>query len=102
MRFVLTHLREADGPLTSRQITEAWCAGRGLEADDATYAALRKRIGACIKTCVGKGLAKDRGWTRDHGVIGPYELWGIVGQRRPAPEGPPVRYAAVCQAELSD
>ncbi len=78
MRFVLTQLREADGPLTSRQITEAWCADRGLAADDATYATLRKRIGACIKACVGKGLVEDRGWTRDHGVTGPYQLWGMA------------------------
>lgn len=60
-RFVLAALREADGPLTSRQITEAWCTDRGLEADEATLTTLRKRIGACIKGCVERGLVEDRG-----------------------------------------
>lgn len=76
-RFVLNRIREASGPLTSRQITEMWVADRGLVADEATYAALRKRIGACIKSCVGQGLIEDRGWTKDHGVNGPYKLWAL-------------------------
>ena len=74
-RFVLDCLREADQPLTSRQITEAWAADRGLVCDDATYATLRKRIGACIKGCRDQGLVEDHGWTRDHDGNGPYKLW---------------------------
>ena len=76
-RFVLGQFREATGPLTSRQITEAWAADRGLAADDATYAILRKRIGACIKGCVSQGLIEDVGWTTDHGENGPYKLWQL-------------------------
>lgn len=76
-RFVLTALREADGPLTSRQITERWTADRGLVCDDATYATLRKRIGACIKGCRDQGLIEDHGWTRDHDGNGPYKLWAL-------------------------
>jgi hypothetical protein len=34
-RFVLGMFREATAPLTSRMITEAWAADRGLTADDA-------------------------------------------------------------------
>jgi hypothetical protein len=76
-RFVLNAVREADGPLTSRQITEMWAVDRGLAADEATLVTLRKRIGACIKACVAQGLVEDTGWTMDHGENGPYKLWTI-------------------------
>ena len=74
-KFVLTSFREATAPLTSRQITEMWVADRGLVADEATYTTIRKRIGACIKTCVTQGLIEDRGWTDNHDENGPYKLW---------------------------
>ena len=76
-RFVLNAFREADGPLTSRQITEMWAEDRGLSADDATLAILRKRIGSCIKGCLNQGLIEDCGWTKDHGENGPYKLWRL-------------------------
>lgn len=76
-RFVLNTMREATAPLTSRQITEAWVADRGLAADDATVTAIRKRIGACIKSCVGQGLIEECGWTEDHDAFGPYKLWQL-------------------------
>ena len=76
-RFVLSTLREATAPLTSRQITELWVADRGLVADEATYTTIRKRVGACIKTCVDQGLVEDRGWTTDHDMNGPYKLWQL-------------------------
>jgi len=74
-RFVLKCLREASGPLTSRDITEMWAADRGLQADEATLTTLRKRIGACITTLLHKGLVRDCGWTEDHGESGPYKRW---------------------------
>ena len=77
-RFVLNSFREADGPLTSRQITEMWCADRGLKADETTLNTIRKRIGACIKSCVGQGLIEDQGWTEKHDANGPYKLWVLV------------------------
>lgn len=76
-RFVLGCLREAHEPITSRQITEAWAEDRGLVADDATLATLRKRVGACIKTCVNQGLVESVGVTTDHGEYGPYKLWKL-------------------------
>ncbi|WP_026757282.1 hypothetical protein [Sediminimonas qiaohouensis] len=76
-RFVLNAFREADGPLTSRQITEMWAEDRGLVADDATLSLIRKRIGACIKSCVGQGLIEEVGVTTDHGEYGPYKLWAL-------------------------
>lgn len=78
-RFVLAAFREADGPLTSRQITEMWAADRELAADEATFTTLRKRIGACIKVCaLRRGLVEDRGWTTDHAENGPYKLWALA------------------------
>ena len=79
-RFILNTFREATEPLTSRQITEMWAADRGLAADEATLNTLRKRIGACIKTCVNQGLIEERGWTDDHDPNGPYKLWVLKGQ----------------------
>jgi hypothetical protein len=76
-RFILNRFREAPAPLTSRQITELWVADRGLVADEATYATIRKRIGAAIKTCVGQGLIEECGWTEDHDAYGPYKLWQL-------------------------
>ena len=77
-RFVLSTLREASEPMTSRQITELWVADRGLTADEATLTTIRKRIGACIKTCVNQGLIEDQGWTKQHDANGPYKLWRVV------------------------
>lgn len=76
-RFVLNQLREASEPLTSRQITEAWVADRGLSPDEATVTILRKRVGACLKTCENQGLAEGAGATTDHGEFGPYKLWRL-------------------------
>lgn len=77
-RFVLKCLREANEPLTSRQITELWVQDRGLSADEATYNTIRKRIGACIKTCASQGLVRECGLTTDHGEYGPYKLWEVA------------------------
>ena len=76
-RFILSAFREATGPLTSRQIAEMWVSDRDLVADEATYTTIRKRIGACIKTCVGQGLIEECGWTEDHDANGPYKLWKL-------------------------
>lgn len=76
-RFVLSTLRQATEPMTSRQITELWLRDRGLNADDATVTAIRKRIGACIKGCVDQGLIVSTGQTTDHGEFGPYKLWQL-------------------------
>jgi len=76
-RFVLTTLRTSDRPLTSRDISTAWAADRGLSADEPTLVILRKRIGACVKTCVTQGLVECAGQTTDHDQNGPYKLWRI-------------------------
>lgn len=76
-RFVLSALRQSSEPLTSRQITSLWLADRGLDANHETYLVIRKRIGACIKTCVNQGLVESVGLTRDHDELGPYKLWAL-------------------------
>ncbi len=55
-RFVLDQLKAAAGPITSRDITEAWIAARGLRTDDATLVLLRKRVGACLTTLKAAGV----------------------------------------------
>ncbi len=77
-RFVLNTLRESDGPMTSRQLTELWVSDRGLRADEATLNAIRKRIGACIKACKEQGVVKDVGLTVNHDPNGPYKLWTVT------------------------
>ncbi|MEL6283814.1 MAG: hypothetical protein AAFQ73_13830 [Pseudomonadota bacterium] len=79
-RFVLSTLRTASEPMTSREICQLWAADRGLVADEATLTILRKRIGACIKSCVHQGLVESVGQTRDHDQNGPYKLWRIKNQ----------------------
>ncbi len=76
-RFVLNIIRESETPLTSRQIAEAWLLDRGLVADDQTVTTIRKRIGACIKSCVNQGLIESTGMTTEHDGYGPYKLWQL-------------------------
>lgn len=71
-RFVLGKLREASGPLTSRQLADMWCKDRGLVAKDSTVSMLRKRIGATLKALHNKGLVRQDGHV--HGLIG----WRLV------------------------
>lgn len=67
-RFILAKLREASGPLTSRQLADMWCLDRGLTAKASTVSMLRKRIGATLVTLHSKGLVQQE----DHvlGLIG--------------------------------
>lgn len=77
-KFVLDTLRESSEPLTSRQITELWVQDRGLRADEQTLSAIRKRIGACIKTCVTQKLVEQAGTApADDRGYGPYKTWRI-------------------------
>ncbi len=71
-RFVLNMLREAKGPITSRQITEEWLAQRGLRTDDATFVLIRKRIGACLTALKEDDLAEGVG------LLGDYKAWRLV------------------------
>jgi hypothetical protein len=68
-RFVMATLREAPGPLTSMQITDAWLEARGLRTDDDTRVVIRKRIGASLislraaRTLANQGVFDGhKGW----------------------------------------
>ncbi len=75
-RFVLGVLRAATGPLTSRQIAQAWAKARGLDGSDATLVILTKRIGATLRALQAKGTVRQDG--HRGGLIG----WRIA---TPAP-----------------
>jgi hypothetical protein len=70
-RFVLAYLRDATEPATSRQMTEAWIAQRGLDADPETFVLLRKRLGACLTAL------KARGMVREVPLPGDYKGWEL-------------------------
>jgi len=72
--FVFKFLREATGPVTSKDITTAWLVARNLRTDDATYVIIRKRIGACLTKLKEQGLIT---WA---GTDGEYKTWGVVGK----------------------
>jgi len=75
--FVISFLRRNPGFHTSKTITEAWIADRGLRADEATYVILRKRLGACLTNLRADGLAANGP------MDGEYKTWGRPD--RPAP-----------------
>ena len=60
-RFILSKLREAREPMTSRQLADLWCQDRGLQAKDSTVSMLRKRIGATLNALHHKGLVQQDG-----------------------------------------
>jgi hypothetical protein len=70
-RFVLDRLKEATGPITSRDIAEAWVSDRGLNADDGTLVMIRKRVGACLTSLANQKMVASTeligqhlGWLR--------------------------------------
>jgi hypothetical protein len=70
-RFVLTALRQASEPITSRELTEGWCTERGLKTDDATFVIIRCRIGACLTALKNQGLVQGAG------MVGEYVGWRL-------------------------
>lgn len=71
-RFARGFLRDHPGFHTSRAITGAWIAARGLKADEATYVILRKRTGACLGVAVHDGLLVQGP------IVGEFKTWGIA------------------------
>jgi anti-sigma factor RsiW len=67
-RFIMRLLREASGPLTSRQIAEAWVADRGLRCDEQTAVVIRKRVGAALTALRNQNVARQEGMI--DGLIG--------------------------------
>jgi hypothetical protein len=61
-RFIMGMLREAQAPLTSAEITEAWLAKRGFSPNDETRVIIRKRIGAALVGLRNQGVARNEGF----------------------------------------
>jgi hypothetical protein len=74
---MLNMFREAKGPLTSRQITEAWIKEQGLSADNDTYTMLRGRTGASISACRAQGLIEEVANTSGGEAKGQYKFWQL-------------------------
>jgi hypothetical protein len=70
-QFVLDAFRTATGPITSRDITEAWIADRGLNADEATFVILRKRTGAVLTKLRVEGVVSEVA------QLGDYKGWEL-------------------------
>jgi len=71
-RLIMRCLREAEGPLTSLEITKVQIAERGLKADPGTVVMMRKRIGACLSKL------KYDGVVRSIATDGPYKGWVLT------------------------
>jgi hypothetical protein len=69
--FVLDALRAASGPITSRDITEAWIKDRELNADEATFVILRKRTGAVLTKLRVQGVIQATE------TAGDYKAWRL-------------------------
>lgn len=55
-RFVLNHLRTANGRITAMQLADWWISDRGLKTDDSTTTLIRKRFGACLTALARQGI----------------------------------------------
>lgn len=71
-RFVLGALREVSGGASARQLAEAWCVARGLQAKESTVSTIRKRIGATLKALERKGRV------RQEGHVGGLIVWALA------------------------
>lgn len=71
-RFVLDTLRGATGPLTARDIAEAYAAALRLRADEDTLVVMRRRVGDCLIALRGLGQVQDAG------MVGAYKGWRSV------------------------
>ena len=70
-RFILSMFREADAPLSSRQIADAWAVEQKVEVNTNTINLLRKRIGVCIQSIKHDGLIEQVG------ADGLCKLWAL-------------------------
>jgi len=61
-QFIMGVPREAQGPLTSAEITDRWLEARQLRTDDGTRAVIRKRIGAALNSLRRQKIARNEGY----------------------------------------
>lgn len=73
MRVVLNELRDADGPVTTKQISLVLMRERGLNPDDAELSKIMvKRVGACLRKLL------DRGAVKKVPVEGAFNGWAVA------------------------
>jgi hypothetical protein len=75
-RFVLSALRHAAGPATTKMLTDAWCQARGLRTDDTTWTIIRNRLGACLTMMKGRGVIVGAG------MVDGYKGWRLAQSPR--------------------
>ena len=75
--FLLSTLREASEPMTSRQLAMLWAQECGLDESAQAINEIRKKVTSCIKDNVRQGLIESVGQTTDHDANGPYKLWQL-------------------------
>lgn len=64
-RFVLDIMREVDGPLTVRQISEAWIKHESVEPTLANQRLYRTRTSSCLQNCRSQGIVQCERRTSD-------------------------------------
>lgn len=72
-RMVLSILRTARNPMTTREIAERMVVERGLVADAATLNSMGRRVSCALRTQREKGVARSQ-----EGEAGFWQLWEIV------------------------
>ncbi len=71
-RIVLSILRQAKEPLTSREVASKLILERGLAMDNKLLRLMTKRVGVALK------LQREKGRAQSVGESGQYLLWKIV------------------------
>lgn len=72
-RMVLSILRIARQPMTTREIAERMVVERGLAADTATLNSMARRVACALRTQREKGVARSQ-----EGEAGFWQLWELV------------------------
>ncbi|WBH15011.1 hypothetical protein [Sphingomonas radiodurans] len=72
-RMVLSILRTARAPMTTREIAERMVVERGLQADTATLNSMARRVACALRTQREKGVARSQ-----EGEAGFWQLWEVV------------------------
>lgn len=70
-RFILNMFREADEPLTSRQIAAAWVRECGIDASRENVTLMRKRVGVSLQAVRKDSLIEEAGYE------GECKLWAL-------------------------
>ena len=76
-RFILGTFRDADRPMTSREVADLWLAEGGLPDTKGERQKARRQVGASIKTAARQGLVEERGRTEGTDAEPSLKLWAV-------------------------